>query len=96
MTKMSFNQESAVKRATEDLAERLDVAADKIEKVSVTATDFPNMSLGAATEGEMSAQMIATGWKIILRAAGEDYEYRADRDQLRLFGFKGKNYLIES
>ena len=54
------------------------------------------MSLGAATSDEMSAQMISSGWKIRLGANGDNYEYRADKYQVRLRGFKGTNYIIES
>jgi len=43
----------------------------------------------------MSGQMISSGWQIVLDAGGNDYEYRADKYQLRLRDFKGKNYVIE-
>jgi hypothetical protein len=52
------------------------------------------MALGAAASGEMSGQMITRGWKIQLDAGGQSYEYRADKNQLRLYKFKGKNYKI--
>jgi len=44
----------------------------------------------------MSAQMISSGWKITLGANGNDYEYRADKYQLRLYNFKGTNYIVVS
>jgi len=93
---MSFNQDSAVQRAKADLAKRLGVSEKDIKEVSVKEKDFPDMSLGAPIEDEMSAQMISSGWQIKLQAAGKDYEYRADKYQLRLSGFKGTNYVIES
>ncbi len=93
---MSFNKDSAVQRAKKDLANRLDVAESEVETVSVNEKDFPDMSLGAPVEGEMSAQMISTGWQIDLRADGQKYNYRADKYQVRLHGFKGKNYVVES
>lgn len=93
---MKFNQQSAVERAKADLAERIDVSEDEIETVSVDDADFPDMSLGAPVADEMSAQMISTGWKINLRAGGDDYEYRADKYHLRLYQFDGTNYVIES
>lgn len=93
---MNFNQESAVKRAKTDLAERLGVAEDDIETASVSGKDFPDMSLGAPASDEMSAQMISMGWLINLSANGKKYEYRADKYQLRLCGFNGTNYVIES
>ncbi len=92
---MSFNQTSATEKAKRDLAKRADVAESDIETVSVEETDFPDMSLGATVEGEMSAQMISTGWRINLRADGKNYEYRADKYQLRLCDYKGTNHVIK-
>jgi len=93
---MKFNKDSAVQRAKADLAGRLSVSEKEIKEVSVSEKDFPDMSLGAPAEDEMSAQMISTGWQISLEAAGEKYEYRADKYQLRLREFRGTNYVIES
>ena len=93
---MSFSKDSAVQRAKKDLAGRLGVSESKLETVSVSEKDFPDMSLGAPVKDEMSAQMIASGWQISLRANGKKYDYRADKYQVRLRGFKGTNYIIES
>jgi hypothetical protein len=78
------------------LAQRLGVAESEIQLASASDEDFPNSSLGAPVDDEMSAQMISSGWKINLQADGKNYEYRADKYQLRLRGFKGTNYIIES
>ena len=91
---MSFTKDSATERAKQDLASRLKVSAGEVEEVSVEPADFPDMSLGAATDGEMSAQMISSGWRIKLGACGKKYEYRADKYQLRLVDFEGRNQLI--
>jgi hypothetical protein len=56
--------------------------------------DFPDMALGAPEDGEMSGQMITPGWRIRLGADGKNYEYRADKNQVRLYKFKGKNYRV--
>jgi hypothetical protein len=93
---MSFNQSSATERAKRDLAQRTGISADNIEAVSVEETEFPDMSLGAPASDEMSAQMMSSGWRINLRAEGENYEYRADKYQIRLCNFKGTNHIIES
>ncbi len=91
---MKFDKESAAEAAIVDLAARLGISTDEIEVVGVTEKDFPDMSLGAAVPEEMAAQMISTGWMIRLRASGHDYEYRADKYQLRLVGFNGRNHII--
>jgi len=93
---MSFSKESAAVAAKNDLAGRLGVNESEIKEISVQDTDFPDMSLGAAVGGEMSAQMISSGWKIKLGVNGDTHEYRADKYQLRLHNFKGKNYVIKS
>jgi len=93
---MKFNKDTAVERAKADLAKRLSVSASEIKEVSVSEKDFPDMSLGAPVEDEMSAQMISSGWQINLEADGEKYEYRADKYQLRLRGFRGTNHIVES
>ena len=93
---MSFTRESATKLAKTDLATRLKTDAAGIKVVDIVDKDFPNMSLGAAVDGEISAQMISSGWQIKLSANGENYEYHADKYQLRLHNFKGENYVIQS
>jgi hypothetical protein len=92
---MSFTKESAIEAARRDMATRLGVSESDVKELSAQETDFPDMSLGAAAGGEMAAQMISSGWKIKLAADGETYEYRADKYQLRLHNFKGKNYVIK-
>lgn len=93
---MSFNQQTAVERAKQDLAHRLGVTESEIVVDSVHDKEFSDMSLGAPAEDEMSAQMISNGWQINLKANGIDYDYRADKYQIRLHDFDGKNYVIES
>jgi hypothetical protein len=94
--KVSFNQESATERAKQDLAHRLGVTETEIEVDSVNSEEFPDMCLGIPVDDEMCAQMIASGWQINLKANGLDYNYRADKYQIRLRDFDGKNYVIES
>ena len=84
----------AVENARKDLAKRLNIGAAEIQERSVEDVDFPDMALGAAEDGEMSGQMITRGWRIKLEAQGQTYEYRADKNQVRAFKFKGKNHRI--
>ena len=92
---MSFTKESAVERAKADLASRLDLSETEIA-ASVADAEFSNMAMGASVDGELAAQMICNGWRLTLTAAGKDYEYRADRYNIRLVDFNGTNYIIES
>ena len=91
---MAINKDSAVENARNDLARRLNINADDVKEKSVEDSDFPDMALGAPEDGEMSGQMITPGWRIRLEANGQTFEYRADKNQVRLYKFKGKNYRI--
>ena len=91
---MGFTKESAVEAAKKDLAERLKMTTDDIKVSGTSDEDFPDMSLGAGESGEMSAQMISSGWKINLDAGGKNYEYRGDKYQLRLKDFNGRNHKV--
>ena len=91
---MDYGSEEAVARARKDLAQRLGVADTEVGEAEVSEADFPNTALGAPVRDEMSGMMITPGWRIRLAARGETYEYRADRNQLRLYDFKGKNHKI--
>ena len=91
---MATNKNDAVENARKDLARRLKIDAADIQEHSVEDADFPDMALGASEDDEMSGQMMTRGWRIKLEAQGQTYEYRADKNQLRAFNFKGKNYRI--
>lgn len=91
---MAQEKEEAVARARGDLAARLGVPEAEITEESVEQADFPNTALGAPVGGEMSGMMIASGWRIRLGAGGRSHEYRADRNQVRLYNFNGKNYKV--
>ena len=84
---MAYGRDEAVELARKDLAARLGVEEDDVRAESV--------ALGAPVADEMSGMVISTGWRIRLSAgSGQPYEYRADRNQLRLYNFKGRNYRI--
>lgn len=92
---MGFDRESAAAAAKQDLARRLGVSEAEVSVTNVSEKDFPDMSLGAPESDEMSAQMISTGWQFDLEAGGRSYEYRADKYQLRLKGYEGRNHLVK-
>ena len=91
---MEFNAQQVIERARHDLTQRLGVSETEIAAESIAQVEFPDASLGAPIEDEMSAQVITPGWRIRLRANGQTYEYRANARQLRLFNFNGENYRI--
>lgn len=92
---MNLTKDTATEKAKGDLARRISTDTGSITVVSVEDKDFPDMSLDAPVEDEMSAQMISSGWQINLNAEGNIYEYRADKYQLRLVDWRGTNHLID-
>lgn len=91
---MALSKEEIISIASEDLMERLGVDESDIEEISFEKADFPNTALGALEEDEMAGDMITSGWRVIFDAGGEEYEYRADQEQIRLVNFGGSNFLI--
>jgi len=91
---MTMSKDEAIHSARQDLAKRLGIKDSDIGKETIEEADFPDMALGAAAKGEMSGQMITSGWRIRLPAKGQNFEYRANKNQLRLYNYKGENYRI--
>jgi hypothetical protein len=91
---MAAIEQQIISKARRDLAQRLRLDEQEITEAGVEQTDFPDASLGAPVEDEMSAQVMTPGWRIHLRAGGETYEYRATGRQLRLVNFKGRNHRV--
>lgn len=93
---MPLDQNEAKKLAIKDLSSRLQVDESDISVNSTENMEFSNACLDAARAGEMCAQMMLNGWRLMLSSAktGQNYEYRAARNQLRLYNFNGQNYKI--
>jgi hypothetical protein len=60
------------------LATKLGVAEDQITIVSAERVEWPDACLGAATEGELCAQVITPGYRIVLETGGKEYEAQTD------------------
>ena len=70
--------EQAIRLAREDLARRLGLAPEAIRLVSVEAVEWSDTSLGCPQPGMMYAQVITPGFRVVLEAGGETYEYHTD------------------
>ncbi len=71
-------QAAAVANSLNDLAARLTIAASAITVASVEAVDWPNACLGIETPGIMCALVITPGYRVILEANGQQYEYHTN------------------
>lgn len=73
------NLPQPVQAAIEDLAGRLDVAPDAITVASFEEVTWPDTSLGNPEPGRVYAQVLTPGYRVMLEAQGQRYEYHTDR-----------------
>ncbi len=71
----------AVELAVADLAQGVKTGTAGIEVVRVEAVDWPDGCLGCAKLEELCTEAIVPGYRIVLKADNQEYEYRADRQQ---------------
>ncbi len=67
--------EEAVTYAKKDLAKRLDIPANAIKVLEHEEATWPDASLGMPEPGQMYAQMLTEGYRIIIEAEGKQYQY---------------------
>ena len=73
--------EGVMRLAQEDLGQRLDLAPETIRLLSLEKVEWPDASLGCPKPGMMYAQVITPGFKVVLEAQGQTYEYHTDAAQ---------------
>ena len=71
------SEEAAVNLAKEYLSAKLKITPDQITVVLIEKVDWPDTSLGLPEPDMAYAQVIVPGFKITLRALGQDYIYHA-------------------
>ena len=69
----------AARAAIADLAKSSGAPEAEITVVSETDATWPDSCLGCAQKGEMCAQVMTPGSRVVLLARGVSYEYHADR-----------------
>jgi len=70
----------AQRGALNALMEQLNLTADKITLVSTEAVTWPNGCLGIVRMGVMCTQNEVPGFKIVLEASGQQYEFHTNQD----------------
>jgi hypothetical protein len=68
--------EDLLRAIVEDLATRLDVAADAITVVQAESVVWPDGSLGCPQPGFLYTQALVPGYQVVLQHGGQDYDYR--------------------
>jgi hypothetical protein len=71
--------EEPLTAAIADLAQQTGRPPEEIGLVSIEAVDWSDASLGCPQEGYMYAQVITPGFRIILEADGQQYEYHTNQ-----------------
>ena len=67
--------------AIRDLAERLDIAEERIEVRSAQAVTWSDGSLGCPQPDGLYTQALVEGFHLVLGAEGEEYHYHSGRDR---------------
>ena len=70
----------AQRAAMQALAAQHNVAIDQIKLVSAYAETWPDGCLGVAIPDMMCTQALVDGYRILLSANGQEYEYRTNLD----------------
>jgi hypothetical protein len=84
--------EEVVQLAQKDLVQRLGLAAEAIQLVSVEAMEWSDTSLGCPQPGMMYAQVITPGFRVVLEAKGKKHTYHTDRGRfVVLCGMNGSS-----
>lgn len=73
-------------QAISDLANRLNLARSAIKVIQNEAVEWPDASLGCPQPGMMYGQVITPGYRVILEAAGRQYEYHTSESRAMYCG----------
>ncbi len=68
----------SLQRARGDLSGRLDVPDAEVSTTEVTRVEWPDACLGAAGRGEVCAEVITPGFRIVLEAQSREHVYHSD------------------
>lgn len=68
----------AVEAAKAALAQRIGVAPDQIGVVAAEPAEWRDSSLGCPQPGQVYLQVIVPGYRVVLEAQGQRYEYHTD------------------
>ncbi|MFZ6030100.1 MAG: hypothetical protein ACOYYS_20485 [Chloroflexota bacterium] len=70
----------AVLETAARLSQSLNVSIESVEIVEFERVDWPNACLGVTREGQACADVITPGFRIVLNANDQQYEFRSNED----------------
>ncbi len=77
--------EKLILMAREDLAKREGIPLEKVTVLRVEAVEWGDTSLGCPEPGKFYAQVITSGYRIILSDGMREYEYHSDNQNRVVF-----------
>lgn len=72
------SEPQAVSKAREFVAGELGIAVESVSVISFESVEWPDRCLGVIIKGQMCAQGVTPGYRIILEAQGQTYEVHTD------------------
>jgi hypothetical protein len=79
-TQIIENLTPAQQAAVNAVAQNLDLAVDQIRLISSEEVEWPDSCLGITSEETACAQVVTSGFRILLNAAGKQVEYHTNED----------------
>jgi hypothetical protein len=73
-------EQRAFEAAREVLAGQLGLDPLAIRLVETTPVDWPDACLGLPVAGESCAQVVTSGFRVVVETGGTSYEFRTNRD----------------
>jgi hypothetical protein len=74
------NLQNLIEKVKEDLASRLAVAPDEISLIEIMEVEWSDSSLDCPQPGMSYLQVITPGYRVLLEAGGQPYEYHTNRE----------------
>jgi hypothetical protein len=75
----TFSLQNLTEIAKEDLAQRLSIPTTQISVIEAKAVTWSDSSLGCPQEGMVYAQVLTSGYLIVLGYSDNQYEYHAGK-----------------
>ncbi len=74
------DEKSAEQAAIQTLAKTYNIASDQVTVVSTEPVTWPNGCLGVVIPGVMCTNIVTPGYRVILQAKGQQYEFHTNQD----------------
>jgi hypothetical protein len=74
-------KDEVIERAKKDLAKRRGILIQKIVLKQIQAVSWPDASLGCPQRGRVYAQVVTSGYLLVLSDGTADFEYHTDNSR---------------